>query len=91
MWCDATQLLIASSHIIRQLINLIRLRYFGSFILIVGYVILLNVDVFWGVTLRMVANLFSLPWAITNKVWDLVVLLVLFFVIEAHKFFELLN
>jgi hypothetical protein len=69
----------------------VALRYTGSVILIIGYVILLNVDVFWGVTLRMVANVFSLPWAIKNKVWDLVVLLVLFFVIEVHKFLELIG
>jgi hypothetical protein len=69
----------------------VALRYTGSVILIIGYVILLNVDVFWGVTLRMVANVFSLPWAIKNKVWDLVALLVLFFVIEVHKFLELIG
>jgi hypothetical protein len=69
----------------------VALRYTGSVILIIGYVILLNVDVFWGVTLRMIANVFSLPWAIKNKVWDLVVLLVLFFVIEVHKFLELIG
>jgi hypothetical protein len=69
----------------------VALRYTGSVILIIGYVILLNVDVFWGVTLRMIANVFSLPWAIKNKVWDLVALLVLFFVIEVHKFLELIG
>jgi hypothetical protein len=66
------------------------LRYTGSIVLIIGYIILLNVDVFWGVTLRMVANLFSIPWAVKNKVWDFVTLLSIFFFIELHKFLAII-
>jgi hypothetical protein len=51
------------------------LRYTGSTILIIGYFVLLNVDVFWGVILRLIGNSICLPWAIKNKVWDFVGLL----------------
>lgn len=70
--------------------SLVILRYTGSIILIVGYFILLHIDVFWGVTLRMFANALTLPWAIQNKVWDFVILLSLFFAIELHKFLQMI-
>lgn len=69
--------------------RLILLRYIGSIIVLVGYFVLLNVDVLWGVSLRIIANFLSLPWAIKNKVWDFVTLLVFFLVIEIAKFIEL--
>jgi hypothetical protein len=62
------------------------LRYTGSIILIIGYFVLLNVNVFWGVVLRLIGNSICLPWAIKNKVWDFVGLLSFFLVLELHKF-----
>lgn len=64
---------------------LVVLRYIGSVFVIVGYYVLLNVDVYWGIVLRMVANIISLPWAIKHKIWDFVILLSFFLVIEIHK------
>jgi hypothetical protein len=62
------------------------LRYTGSTIVIIGYFVLLNVNVFWGVVLRLIGNSICLPWAIKNKVWDFVGLLSFFLVLELHKF-----
>jgi hypothetical protein len=62
------------------------LRYTGSTIVIIGYFVLLNVNVFWGVVLRLIGNSICLPWAIKNKVWDFVGLLSFFLALELHKF-----
>lgn len=69
--------------------RLILLRYLGSILVLIGYYFLLNVDILTGVSLRIIANFLSLPWAIKNKVWDFVTLLVFFLVIEIAKFIEL--
>ena len=66
------------------------LRYTGSILLIIGYFILLNVSVFWGIAIRLFANLICLPWAIKHKIWDFVVLLTFFIVIEFDKFLKLI-
>lgn len=69
---------------------IVLLRYTGSVILIIGYFILLNVNVFWGVVLRLSGNVICLPWAIKNKVWDFVTLLSFFSALELHKFLQML-
>ena len=62
-----------------------RLRVLGSALLVIGYYILLNHDTELGVLLRICANLLSLPWAIENRIWDLVAILGLFLAIEVHS------
>jgi hypothetical protein len=71
--------------------SIVFLRYTGSIIVIVGYFVLLNVNVFWGVVLRLIGNSICLPWAIKNKVWDFVGLLSFFLALELHKFLEMIN
>jgi hypothetical protein len=61
------------------------LRYAGSMLLITGYIVLLNVNVFWGVVIRVVANILTLPWAFKERLWDLVTLLSIFLAIEVHE------
>ena len=65
------------------------LRIIGSILLIIGYFVMLNVNVFWGVVFRLIANTLSLPWAIKNKLWDFVTLLGFFMMIELHKFIQM--
>ena len=69
--------------------RLILLRYLGSILVLIGYYFLLNVDILTGVSLRIIANCLSLPWAIKYKIWDFVILLVFFLVLEIAKFIEL--
>jgi hypothetical protein len=69
---------------------IVLIRYTGSIIAIVGYFVLLNIDIFWGVVLRLIDNSICLPWAIKNKVWDFVGLLSFFLVLELHKFLEMI-
>jgi hypothetical protein len=71
--------------------KLILLRYTGSIIVLFGYFVLLNVDVLWGVSLRIIANCLSLPWAVKYKVWDFVILLVFFLILEIAKFIEIVS
>jgi hypothetical protein len=65
------------------------LRITGSALLIVGYFVMLNANMFWGVSLRLIANAISLPWAMKNKMWDFVTLLGFFMMIELHKFVQM--
>jgi hypothetical protein len=71
--------------------SIVFLRYTGSIIVIIGYFVLLNVDVLTGVVLRLIGNSICLPWAIKNKVWDFVGLLSFFLALELHKFLEMIN
>ena len=66
------------------------MRYVGSTLVLIGYYFLLYVDVNTGVLIRLFANLLSLPWAIKNKLWDFVALLVFFIVLESHKLQQVL-
>lgn len=61
------------------------LRYIGSVLLVSGYIVLLNVNVFWGIVMRIIANMITLPWAVKEKLWDLVLLLSIFLCIETHE------
>jgi hypothetical protein len=70
--------------------SIVALRITGSTLLIVGYFVMLNVDVFWGVIIRLIANAISLPWVIRNKVYDLMLLIGFFMAIEFHKFMQLI-
>jgi hypothetical protein len=67
------------------------LRYIGSITVIIGYFILLNYDVLTGVSLRLIANSITLPWAIKYRVWDLIVILVFFSAIDLHQLIILLS
>ena len=71
--------------------RLILLRYLGSILVLIGYYFLLNVDILTGVSLRIIANCLSLPWAVKNKIWDFVILLVFFLVLEIAKFIEIVS
>ena len=69
----------------------VTLRYIGHILIVVGYFITLNVDVFGGVAVSIVGHSSVMPWALENKTWDLVVLLSFFVSIQAAKLIELLT
>lgn len=66
-----------------------QLRILGSVFLIVGYFLILYVDVKWGCTARLLGNLAMIPFAIRIKTWDIVGLEVFFSVIDASKIIQL--
>lgn len=65
------------------------LRIWGSVLLIVGYFLILYVDVKTGCTARLLGNLAMIPFAVKIKAWDVVALEVFFSVIDASKIIEL--
>ena len=65
------------------------LRIIGSILLIVGYFILLYVDVKTGCWFRLTGDLAMMPFAIHIKTWDIVGLQAFFAVIDATKIIQL--
>ena len=68
----------------------VTLRYIGHILIVLGYFIVLNVSVFFGVLVGMSGHSLVLPWAIQNKMWDLIILLAFFVTIQLAKLIELL-
>ena len=66
------------------------LRRLGNIGIPAGYIILLNVDVFTGVLIRIAANACIMPWAIKSKLWDFLALLGFLMSIELHKLITML-
>lgn len=49
-------------------------RTIGNISIIAGYVILLNVNLFWGLLIKLLAAGLVIPWATKYKFWDVVIL-----------------
>jgi len=65
------------------------LRIIGSILLVVGYFILLYVDIKTGCWFRLLGDLAMMPFAIHIKTWDIVVLQAFFGAIDAAKIIQL--
>ena len=66
------------------------LRWIGNVSLLVGHFIMLYVSFFWGLTLCFVSNLGVLPFFLRAKMWDVVILMTFFLVIEGAKLASML-
>ena len=66
------------------------LRYSSNILVIVGYFVLMNVDVTLGLTIKLLSASLVLPWLIDNKIWDGVTVMSVMTAIDLHKFIELL-
>ena len=60
-------------------------RILGSVLVIVGYFVILHVDVLVGVTTNLVADLLSVPFFIRTKAWDVVVMISFLSAVSASK------
>ena len=69
--------------------NANRLRVLGSASLLIGYFLLLYLDVRIGCTFRLIGGLMMIPFAISIKTWDVVGLQTFFVVIDASKIIQL--
>ena len=69
--------------------NANRLRVVGSTSLLIGYFLLLYLDVRIGCTFRLIGGLMMIPFAISIKTWDVVGLQTFFAVIDASKIIQL--
>ena len=67
------------------------LRVYGHTQLVIGHFILLYVSLLWGLVLCFSANLLILPWAIKEKLWDVVVIMMFFAAIEGGKLLEIVS
>lgn len=65
------------------------LRILGSILLVVGYFLVLYVDMKIGCTIRLIENLSMIPFAVKIRAWDVVGLEAFFSVIGASKIIEL--
>ena len=65
------------------------LRVYGHAQLVVGHFILLYVSLLWGLIFCFTANLLILPWAIREKLWDVVVIMCFFAAIEGGKLLQM--
>jgi hypothetical protein len=65
------------------------LRILGSVLLVIGYFILLYVDIKLGCLFRLIGGLVMIPFSIQIKTWDVVVLQAFFAVIDVSKIIEL--
>jgi hypothetical protein len=66
-------------------------RYLGNIFLVVGYFLLLYVDMKLGLILKTIGGFLALPFAIKNKLWDVVFICSFFGVIEIAKIIQLLS
>lgn len=71
----------------------VRLRVFrwvGNIALLIGHFILLYVSLFWGLVLCFCSNLSVLPYYVKTRMWDVVIVLSFFSVIEVGKLLSLM-
>jgi hypothetical protein len=65
------------------------LRYLGNFFLIIGYQIMLWGDFKYGLILKCIGGLLSIPFAIKLKLWDVLFLCAFFGTSELTKLIQL--
>ena len=61
------------------------LRYIGNALVIIGYFVLLYVNMIWGLAVCLTANILLFPWAIKGKYWDVVIIAAFFSVLNGAK------
>lgn len=67
------------------------LRYIGNIFLMVGYQIMLWGDFKHGLLLKCIGGLFTVPFAIKLKLWDVLFLCAFFGLSEISKLIQLFN
>lgn len=65
------------------------LRWIGNISLVVGHFVLLYVSMTVGLAICFISNGMILPWAMRDRLWDVVIILCFFGVIEGTKLYSL--
>ena len=65
------------------------LRYIGNVLLIIGYQTMLWGDFKYGLMLKVVGGLLTVPFAIKLKLWDVLFLCAFFGISELSKLYQL--
>ena len=66
------------------------LRRIANFLVLVGYYVLLNVDMTTGIIIRICSALLVIPWMVNNKIWDGVFVMTIMTSIDVHKLLYIL-
>lgn len=67
------------------------LRYMGNVLLMIGYQTMLWGDFRYGLFLKCLGGLLTIPFAIRFKLWDVLFICSFFSISEASKLIQLLN
>lgn len=67
------------------------LRYLGNIFLILGYQTMLWGDFKFGLAIKCIGGLLTIPFAIKFKLWDVLFLCVFFGITEMSKLIQLLT
>ncbi len=67
------------------------LRYIGNVLLMIGYQTMLWGDFKFGLVLKCIGGLLSIPFAIKLKLWDVLFLCAFFGITEISKLIQLLT
>ena len=65
------------------------LRYLGNLLLIIGYQTMLWGDFKYGLLVKCIGGLLTVPFAIKLKLWDVLVLIAFFGITEISKLSQL--
>lgn len=66
------------------------MRKMANLLVLVGYYVLLNVDLTTGIIIRICSAALVLPWMIQNKVWDGALVMSIMTSIDVHKLLAIL-
>jgi len=61
------------------------LRWVGNISLVIGHFVLLYVSLPIGLGVCFISNGMIMPWAVRDRLWDIVIILCFFGVIEGSK------
>lgn len=67
------------------------LRYLGNALLVIGYQIMLWGDFKYGLLIKCIGGILTIPFAIKLKLWDVLVLCAFFTVNEVAKLIHLFS
>jgi hypothetical protein len=65
------------------------LRYLGNLLLIIGYQTMLWGDFKYGLIIKLIGGLLTVPFAIKLKLWDVLILCAFFGITEISKLIQL--
>jgi len=72
--------------LVKFLFSTLFLRYLGNILLVVGYFLILNVNIEYGLVLRIISGTILFPIFIFMKMWDVTFKVLIFFIMDTIKF-----
>ena len=66
------------------------MRVAANALVLGGYFVLINVDLFTGISIRLLSAALIIPWMVRHKLWDSCAVMGLMLGIDLHKFIMLI-